>query len=51
MIVELEISKPFQPKPGSYRSNVQRRAWWLWFAVALTKGTAYERRRYVWEDA
>jgi hypothetical protein len=31
-----EISKPFQRRPGYFRSPIMRRAWWLWFAVAWT---------------
>lgn len=29
-------------KPGYYRSNVQRRIWWAWFAVSWTKGSYYQ---------
>lgn len=50
MIIELEISRPFQSRPGRYRSNVQRRVWWGWFAVALTRGSAEDRKRYTWEE-
>lgn len=50
MIIELEVSHPFQARPGCYHSNVQRRAWWLWFAVALTKGDARARKQYTWND-
>lgn len=46
MILELEVSNPFQRKPGFYRSNVTIiRVWWLWFAVALLR-----RRGNTWED-
>lgn len=50
MIVEVEVSKPFQRRPGYYRSNVQRRWWWLWFAFAITKGDSMTRGRYTWEN-
>lgn len=49
MIVEFEVSRPFQKKPGRYRSNVQRRYWWMWFAVAYTKGDFHTRKRYAVE--
>jgi hypothetical protein len=50
VIVEFEVSKPLQKRPGRYRSSVQRRWWWLYFAVAVTKGDSVTRRRYSWED-
>lgn len=50
MIVEFEVSRPFQAKPGKYRSTRMRRWWWLWFAVAITKGDAYDRTMGAWED-
>lgn len=50
MIVEFEVSKPLQKRPGRHTSNVQRRWWWLWFAIAVTKGNAATRNRYTWED-
>lgn len=51
MIVEVEVSGPFQKRPGWYRSNVTViRIWWGWFAVALIKGDSAARQRYTWED-
>ncbi len=51
MIVEFEVSKPLQKRPGRYRSRMQRRWWWLYFAVAVTKGDARSRARNgFWED-
>lgn len=50
MIVEFEVSRPLQKRPGRYRSNVQRRWWWLYFAIAITKGDFHTRKRYTIED-
>jgi hypothetical protein len=51
VIVEFEVSKPFQVRPGLYRSNVTRfRVWWGWFAFAVLRGDGITRHRYVWED-
>jgi fructoselysine-6-P-deglycase FrlB-like protein len=51
VIVEFEVSGPFQKRPGWYRSNVTiLRAWWGWFAVALIRGNTADRRRYTWEQ-
>jgi len=51
VIIELEASRPCQVRPGLYRSRVTVfRVWWLWFAVAVIRGDARERTRYVWED-
>lgn len=51
MIVEFEVSGPFQKCPGLFRSNVTRfRIVWGWFAIALIKGDAATRRHYTWEN-
>ena len=39
MFFVFEISKPFQFKPGFYRSEITIfRVWWLWFALELHAG-------------
>lgn len=39
MFFVFEISKPFQIKPGFYRSEITLfRVWWLWFALSLHPG-------------
>jgi hypothetical protein len=39
MFFVFEISKPFQIKPGFYRSEITIfRVWWLWFALSLHPG-------------
>ena len=39
MFIVFEISKPFQIKPGFYRSEITVfRVWWLWFALNLHPG-------------
>lgn len=45
MIIEFEVSPPFQRKPDWFHSRIQRRFTWGWFAVALTKGSAEERAK------
>lgn len=45
MIIEFEVSPPFQRKPDWFHSRIQRRFTWGWFAVALTKGSAEERSK------
>ncbi|HEY6019785.1 MAG TPA: hypothetical protein VIY48_07740 [Candidatus Paceibacterota bacterium] len=35
MYFVFEISRPFQIKPGFYRSPITIRVYWLWFAVAF----------------
>ena len=38
MTIVLEINRPFQIRPGVYRSSVTViRVWWLWFAVTVYK--------------
>jgi hypothetical protein len=34
MCIVFEISKPFQIKPGFYRSSITIRFYWLWFAIS-----------------
>lgn len=47
MMIELEVANPPLWRPGYYKSNAQRRVWWGFFAVALTKGNAYERHQKI----
>jgi len=37
MTIIFEISRPFQPRPGLFKSRHMYRAWWLWFAVGLLR--------------
>jgi len=41
MIFIIEISRPFQAKPGYFRGTLDdvpsHRAWWLWFTVSYCK--------------
>jgi hypothetical protein len=51
VIVEFEVSRPFQKRPGRYRSRrTPIRVWWAWFAVAVYRGDAKARSQAVWED-
>jgi hypothetical protein len=51
VIVEFEVSRPFQARPGFYRSKVTRfRVWWGWFAFAVLRGDGSTHYRYVWGD-
>lgn len=36
MTLIFEMSKPFQLKPGFFKSRAMVRCWWLWFAVAYS---------------
>jgi hypothetical protein len=46
----LEISSPFQWRPGRFESRIVRRYWWGWFAVTRLKIPLIEfvQREYDW---
>lgn len=35
MLFMLEVSRPLQKKPWHYRSRINRRFGWLWFAFSI----------------
>ncbi len=37
VILVLEASRPFQWKPGSFKSRLMYRAWWGWFAIGWVR--------------
>ena len=39
MTFSLEISRPFQWRPGWFRSRWMVRAYWLWFAASISFAT------------
>lgn len=51
MILILDISSPFQHKPGYANSNFKNvksfRCWWLWFAVTYCPLSQYEYEEHI----
>jgi hypothetical protein len=37
MILVIEVSGPFQTKPGKINTSLMWRVWWLYFAIGFLK--------------
>jgi hypothetical protein len=50
MTIIFEANKPFQLKPGYLKTDIMFRAWWLYFAIAITKKSLHEliSGKYEW---
>jgi hypothetical protein len=48
----IEVSRPFQARPGRYTSRVMYRFWWLWFAVGVLRVPLkeYSETAYAWQQ-
>ena len=51
MTIFIEVSFPFQRKPGFFKSRLVYRVWWLWFAFTWLRVhfDEYARTDKVWE--
>ena len=51
MTIFLEVSRPFQARPGRYTSRVMYRFWWGWFAIGILRIPFHEFNvtSYTWE--
>lgn len=51
MLITIEISRPFQPKPGGFKSEfkdkINYRFWWLWFAISWINMSEPEYSNYI----
>lgn len=52
MTLIIEISRPFQARPGYFVSRVIYRVWWLWFAIAVLRVPFrdFAETNYHWGD-
>jgi hypothetical protein len=49
MVLILECSRPFQWRPGWFRSRLMTRVWWGWFAVGILHIPLHEFAQSEWD--